>query len=115
MHATLINKHTEEVKHVKVGFSWTEFFWGFWPTILRADWKWFIIIVMADLCLGVFTWGGGSLFFNFIFGFFYNKLYINDLLNVGYEPIDKLSYNILLAKNYIYAGSKFTTVDEDKI
>lgn len=114
MHTTLVNKHTEKVKQVKVGFSWTEFLWGFWSTVFRGDWKWFIIIVMADLFLGVFTWGGGAILFNLIFGFFYNKLYINDLLNVGYEPANNHSYNMLLMKNYIYAGRKFTTVQADK-
>lgn len=109
MHATLINRNTNERKDVKVGFSWTEFFWGFWPALFRADWKWLIIILLVDVGLGVFSWGGGSLFFNLIFAFFYNKFYANDLLNSGFEPADDTSYNALLAKGYIAPGRKFTT------
>ncbi|WP_338216159.1 SHOCT domain-containing protein [Companilactobacillus muriivasis] len=108
MHATLINRNTRERKDVKVGFSWTEFFWGFWPALFRGDWKWLVIILLVDLAFGVFTWGGGSFFFNLIFAFFYNKLYANDLLNAGFEPADDYSYNALLAKNYINPGRKFS-------
>ncbi|WP_125762260.1 DUF2628 domain-containing protein [Companilactobacillus hulinensis] len=101
MFANLINRHTREVKNVKVGFSWTEFFWGFWPAAFRGDWKWFFIIILADIVLGVFTWGGGSLLINFIFAFFYNKLYVKDLLNKGFEPSDNGDYNVLASQGYI--------------
>lgn len=107
MFANLINKNTNEVKNVKVGFSWTEFFWGFWPALFRGDWKWLLIMLLVDLGLGMFTWGGGSLIFNFVFAFFYNKLYTQDLIAKGYEPSDDGDYNLLVSKGYIQANQKF--------
>lgn len=111
MHATLINRNTKERKDVKVGYSWTEFFFGFWPALFRGDWKWLLIMILVEIALGMFTWGGGTLFFNIIFGFFYNKFYTVDLLNAGFEPADDFSYNALVAKNYISMGRKFSQND----
>jgi len=111
MHATLINRNTKERKDVKVGYSWTEFFFGFWPALFRGDWKWLLIMILVEIGLGMFTWGGGTFLFNIIFGFFYNKFYTADLLNAGFEPADDFSYNALVAKNYISMGREFTHND----
>ncbi|ALB29597.1 hypothetical protein [Companilactobacillus heilongjiangensis] len=113
MHAILLNRRTNERKEVKVGFSWAEFFWGFWPALFRGDWKWLVVILLVDLVLGVWNNGIGSGLFNMIFAFFYNKLYTNDLLNNGFEPADDSSYNALLAKNYIASGRRFSTINEN--
>jgi hypothetical protein len=70
----------EVTKQVPVGFSWTVFFFGFFPPIFRGDWKWGLII----LVLAIFTFGLANLIFMFI----YNKLYIQSLLDQGYTSID---------------------------
>tara|TARA_B100000929_G_C15200882_1_gene315735 strand:+ start:209 stop:526 length:318 start_codon:yes stop_codon:yes gene_type:complete len=85
---TLNLKHPQfqVVKQAPVGFSWTVFFWGFFPPIFRGDWKFCIIIL---LCAAI-TFG----FSNLVFAFIYNKLYISGLLDEGYTSED--SENILL-------------------
>ena len=66
-----------QVKIVKEGFSWTMLFFGIFVPLYRGDWKWFLIILIANL----FTYGLASI----VFAFIYNKIYINDLLEKGYK------------------------------
>ena len=67
-------------KEVKVGFSWTMFFFGPLVPLIRGDSKWFILSIVISL----FTVGIGWLFLPFI----YNKHYITDLMEKGYRPAD---------------------------
>ena len=80
--STLNLKHPdlEIIKQAPVGFSWTVFFFGFFPPIFRGDWKWGLIIFVLAIC----TFGIANLIFMFI----YNKLYIQSLLDQGYATID---------------------------
>ena len=48
--------------------------------------------------------GIGAGIVGIIFSFFYNKLYINDLLEAGYVPNDKASKDILLSKGITVAS-----------
>ena len=66
-----------QIKIVKEGFSWTMLFFGIFVPLYRGDWKWFLIILVANL----FTYGLASV----VFAFIYNKIYINDLLEKGYK------------------------------
>ena len=104
MHVNLENPNTHQLKQVKVGFSWTTFFFGFWPALFRGDWKWFVIQLAIEIVLGCFTFGIGACIVGIIFSFFYNKLYINDLLEAGYVPNDKSSKDILLSKGITVAS-----------
>lgn len=64
-------------KEVKNGISWTVFFFGILVPLFRADWKWFLIALVAvPATFGVF-W--------LFMVFKYNKWYLDDLLNKGYE------------------------------
>ncbi|MBU7562636.1 DUF2628 domain-containing protein [Pediococcus ethanolidurans] len=101
----LSNPVTKQVKQAKVGFSWTTFFWGFWPALFRGDWKWFAILIAIDIVTGAFTLGIGTGIANIIFAFIYNKLYINDLLNAGWKPADKNSEQILINNGFIAANN----------
>ncbi|PEH09118.1 hypothetical protein CP353_10520 [Lactobacillus sp. UMNPBX2] len=92
---------SNQVKQVKVGFSWTVFFFGIFPPLFRGDWKWFGIILLADLVLAILTAGIGTAIANFVFAFIYNKLYINDLLASGYVASDDTSRKILTSKGFI--------------
>jgi|TARA_B110000196_G_C21034869_1_gene609460 hypothetical protein len=65
------------VKNAPVGFSWTTLFFGFFPALIRGDWLWAIIMLVAS----VFTFG----FAGIIFAFIYNRLYIQNLLKQGFE------------------------------
>ena len=66
-----------QVKIVKEGFSWTMLFFGIFVPLYRGDWKWFLIILVANIC----TEGWACV----VFAFIYNKIYINDLLEKGYK------------------------------
>lgn len=66
-----------EIKRAPIGFSWTTFFFSFFPAIFRNDWKWAGIMFVAYL----FLYG----LVGIIMSFLYNKLYLKDLLNKGYK------------------------------
>lgn len=71
------NPNTGHIKEAPVGFSWTVFFFGFFPPMFRGDWKWAIIMFL----LALITVGLSNLVFMFI----YNKLYIKDLVGAGFK------------------------------
>jgi hypothetical protein len=75
----LENRITGYKRQAPVGFSWTTLIFGFFPALIRGDWKWGIIMFLCSLV----TFGLSQ----FIFCFIYNKLYLKDLLNDGYEII----------------------------
>lgn len=104
MKVNLTNETTHQFKQTKVGFSWTTFFFGFWPALFRGDWKWFLIQLAVEIVMGVWSFGIGSGVVGIIFSFFYNKLYINDLIAKGYKPSDKSSSDALLAKGFTVKG-----------
>ncbi|KEI09529.1 hypothetical protein [Clostridium novyi] len=93
MNINLKNNTTNQLVQAKVGFSWTTFFFGFFPALFRGDWKWAIIMFVASLV----TFG----FSHIVFAFIYNKIYINDLLNKGYSPADDMSKNVLINKSFL--------------
>ncbi|MGA4519291.1 hypothetical protein ACPA0F_18695 [Solibacillus silvestris] len=93
MRVNLKREETQVFKSVKVGFSWTTLFFGFFPAAIRGDWKWSLLMLLASsITLGLS---------NFAFPFFYNKLYIRDLLESGYKPMDQESRMLLTSKGII--------------
>ncbi|MDX5808642.1 HrgC protein [Bacillus cereus group sp. BfR-BA-02730] len=83
----MLNAKNNLREEVKVGFSWTTFFFGALVPLLRGDWKWFLILIVAGLC----TYG----FAGIIFAFFYNKIYIRELIRKGYTPTSELGKETL--------------------
>lgn len=73
-------------KDVKLGFSWTTFFFGLFVPLIRGDLKWAGILLLLDLLVGSFTMGIGAWVVNLIFAFVYNRLYVRDLVERGYKP-----------------------------
>ena len=71
------NPNTGAIKEAPVGFSWTVFFFGFFPPLFRGDWKWAVIM----LIIAMITFGLSNLVFMFI----YNKLYIKELVGSGFQ------------------------------
>ncbi|MDD5455693.1 MAG: DUF2628 domain-containing protein [Candidatus Margulisbacteria bacterium] len=93
MHIQLKGKDSGLLKEVKLGFSWTTFFFGFLPALFRGDLKWAIIMLLLALCTFYITW--------LMFPFIYNKLYIKELLEKGYVPANEQSKTMLINKGII--------------
>ncbi|NEZ47481.1 hypothetical protein FDF74_09785 [Clostridium niameyense] len=93
MNVNLKNKKTNQLIQAKVGFSWTTFFFGFFPALFRGDWKWALIMFITSLI----TVGISSI----VFAFIYNKIYINNLLSKDYIPCDESSRHILVNKGFL--------------
>lgn len=92
------------VKEVKVGFSWTTFFFGFFPALFRGDLKWAAIMCITAVAVGIFTFGIGAWIPGIIFSFVYNKIFIKDLLDKGYRPADEQAHSALRGNGIISAA-----------
>lgn len=78
----LKNPRTGQMREAPVGYSWTMFFFGFFPPLLRGDWVIAIIIFILSLALFfVFLPFAPSL----VMSFFYNKMYLRRMINEGFE------------------------------
>ena len=89
----LKNPNSGEFRKAPVGFSFTVLFFGFIPPLFRSDWKGSGLILFS--CFGLafiffvlgidtrLTFGG--FWANLIFAFFYNKLYIKNLVKKGFH------------------------------
>ena len=72
-----INPHTGELRTAPVGYSWTVLFFGFFPPLIRSDWKWGLIMVIVAFP----TFGLSGV----VFSFLYNKLYVKELVQKGFK------------------------------
>ena len=95
------NPKTGAIKEAPVGFSWTVFFFGFFPPLFRGDWKWAVIMFLVA-CI---TMGLGNLVFMFI----YNKLYIKELIGSGFKAKSIDSGNMEEASTKV--GMQIPTLD----
>ena len=86
-------------KEIKLGFSWTFFFFGFFVPLFRKDWKYFLIILVASTVLSVLGLGLVAWIGNVVLSFIYNKLYAKDLYEEGYRGLTEEENKLLV--NYI--------------
>lgn len=70
----LKNPRTGQMREAPVGFSWTMFFFGFFPPLLRGDWITAVVLLILSFC-----------FPGIILSFFYNKMYLRRMINEGFE------------------------------
>ncbi|TFW32112.1 hypothetical protein [Massilia horti] len=79
-------KHKESgiVKDGYYGFSWTTFFFGFFPALFRGDYITFIGGFVVSVIIGIMTLGIGAFFIGLVWSFMYNKYYTRKLLERGY-------------------------------
>lgn len=91
MKINLQNENTMKTKQTKIGYSWTFFFLGWFTPLLRGDWKWFLITFIVTLILAYTTMEFVAVIAQIVFAYFYNKLYVKDLLENGYTPADEFT------------------------
>ena len=88
-------------KQVKVGFSWTTFFFGLFVPLIRGDLKWAAIMFALSVLAGALSLGIGSFFVGIIFSFVYNKVYIKDLIERGWQPNNDEARDILQGRDIL--------------
>ena len=96
----LKHKDTGVVKECVTGYSWTLFFFGIFVPLLRGDLKWAAILLLTGL-LVTFMLTPVVVLVTPVFGFFYNKLYIKDLIEKGYTHIDENGKYYLVSNGII--------------
>jgi hypothetical protein len=84
---TLKNPQTGKMKVAPVGYSWTLVFFGPIVPALRGDVLWFFILLGTELV--TFGWSG------VLFGFFYNKIYIKNLVKKGFKVTSVSTGNLI--------------------
>lgn len=72
-------------KNAYYGFSWTTFFFGFWPALFRGDWLGFFGTLAVHVALAFLTFGIGNIVFMLVMCFIYNGWHARRLLVAGYE------------------------------
>lgn len=75
------NPQNGNLREAPIGFSWTTFFFGFFPALLRGHWKGFF----AMLLIAVISFGLAL----YVFPFLYNKYYVKHLIKEGYLVVIK--------------------------
>lgn len=93
----LKHKETGIVKDGLYGFSWTTFFFGFFPALFRGDFITFIGGFVISVIIAMVTLGIGALLINLIWAFMYNKYYTRKLLERGYVLAGSDADNALAA------------------
>jgi len=92
-------KHKESgiIKDGFYGFSWTTFFFGFFPALFRGDFITFIGGFLVSVIIGIMTFGVGMFFIGVVWAFMYNKYYTRKLLERGYVLAGSEADNTLAA------------------
>ena len=101
----IILKHKESglMKECVTGFSWTTFFFGLIVPLVRGDLKWAAILFALSFVIGIPTFGIGALIVNTVFSFFYNKIFIRNLMTRGFVPADETSKNWCISNGLLAA------------
>lgn len=95
MYMKIVLKHESGVtKEVKKGFSWTFFFFGLFVPLIRGDLKWAIIMLILQSLAGSFTFGLGAFVVSLIFAFQYNRIFIKELFEKGYKPVEEFENEV---------------------
>lgn len=81
------------IKEAPIGFSWTTLVFGCLVPLLRGDFKWAAITFLLAAVSGGLSW--------FIVPFFYNKVYLDLLVDKGYKAYSKEDLDIIRAKGLL--------------
>ena len=71
------DKKNQIIKEAPVGFSWTVLFFGGLVPLVRGDWGYFFIMLVASIV----TFGISGI----IFAFIYNRIYLQNSLKKGFK------------------------------
>lgn len=85
--STLTLSKGNNLKTAPIGFSWTVLLFGGFVPLLRSDFL--IAILMFIGC--ILTYGAAGI----AFAFFYNKMYVRELIAQGYEIEENLTPNYI--------------------
>lgn len=106
----LKNETTNQVKQCKLGWSWTVFFFSFWPMLFRQDWIYLICYAAWDVIGGAIAYSSDGAFsiiasadfiIRIVLSVMYNSLYIKGLLKKGWTPADETSKKLMMAKGIV--------------
>ena len=89
----LKNPVTGVAKTGYFGFSWTSFFFGGFPALIRGDVAIGLGVLVAALIAGVVGVGLGWFVVGVIWAFIYNKYYTTRLIENGYKLADSPARN----------------------
>jgi hypothetical protein len=92
--AYLENPRTGQIRTAPIGFSWTMFFFGFFPPLFRGDWKWFAIMFFAGFALALISLGLLGWVPGIIGAFIWNKSYLQGLIREGFQLRSTASGNL---------------------
>lgn len=87
-----------EFKRSPIGFSFTMLIFGFFVPLLRKDFKWAGIQFATQLSYLIHPALGLT---SLVLPFMYNKLYIKDLLEQGYYPVDNNQAKLIVSYNVV--------------
>lgn len=103
-YATVVNPSNGQVRAAKVGISWTTLWFGPIPAMMRGDWYNFALMIVLDLIyfmgISMFNLQIGLPIPAIVFGMIYNLMYFRHLFNLGYQPADEHSKQILTQSRY---------------
>lgn len=88
-------------KEVKLGFSWTTFFFGWLVPLFRGDKRSavsFLIFGFIALILALFTALFALIIYNLIIAWHYNRIYAKFLIENGWKPETEIDRELLVSK-----------------
>ena len=95
-------------KEVKLGFSWTTFFFGWFVPLFRGDAKNAIIFLVGGLLAGAlssFTFGIVAIGYAIFIALKYNRMYAKTLIEKGWEPASESDKQLLISNGVIMTSS----------
>ncbi|MDC2828987.1 hypothetical protein PO250_01375 [Limosilactobacillus mucosae] len=110
----LKNETTNQVKQCKLGWSWTVFFFSFWPMLFRQDWIYLICYAAWEVIGNTIAFSNDGAFITvssadfiirIVMSVMYNTLYVKGLLKKGWKPADEASKKLMQAKGIVLTES----------
>lgn len=95
-------------KEVKLGFSWTTFFFGWLVPLFRGDKEEAIMFLITGFLAGIigsFTFGIAIIGYRVLIGLKYNRMYAKTLMEKGWEPASETDKQLLISNGVIMTSS----------